>query len=101
MLDVALVSLMAPAAVLGGVSKAAMSTGALAKALAGVPSAFFEASVPVGSASHTSVYHIYTYIYTFCALHSLPSAFFEASVPVGSTFSHKCIELPCTHALLL
>ncbi len=46
-LDVALVSLMAPAAVLGGASKAAMSTGWLAKALANVPSAFFEASIPV------------------------------------------------------
>jgi hypothetical protein len=46
-LDVALVSLMAPAAVLGGVSKAAMSTGWLAKTLANIPSAVFEASVPV------------------------------------------------------
>eukprot|EP00197_Chlamydomonas_leiostraca_P015215 CAMPEP_0202886002 /NCGR_PEP_ID=MMETSP1391-20130828/41951_1 /ASSEMBLY_ACC=CAM_ASM_000867 /TAXON_ID=1034604 /ORGANISM="Chlamydomonas leiostraca, Strain SAG 11-49" /LENGTH=362 /DNA_ID=CAMNT_0049569265 /DNA_START=170 /DNA_END=1260 /DNA_ORIENTATION=+ len=45
-LDVVLVSLMAPAAVLGGVSRAAMSTGWLAKALSKVPSAFFEASVP-------------------------------------------------------
>lgn len=46
-LDVALVSLMAPAAVLGGVSRAAMSSGWLAKALAKVPSAFFEANILV------------------------------------------------------
>ncbi len=46
-LDVALVSLMAPAAVLGGVSKAAMATTWLSRTLSSIPSAFFEASVPV------------------------------------------------------
>lgn len=45
-LDVVLVSLMAPAAVLGGASKAAMAGGWLAKTLAKIPSACFEASVP-------------------------------------------------------
>ncbi|GFR48372.1 hypothetical protein Agub_g10262 [Astrephomene gubernaculifera] len=45
-LDVVLVSLMAPAAVLGGVSRAAMSTSPLQKWLATIPSAVFEASVP-------------------------------------------------------
>ncbi|KXZ42750.1 hypothetical protein GPECTOR_120g417 [Gonium pectorale] len=45
-LDVVLVSLMAPAAVLGGVSRAAMSSSPLAKWLATIPSAVFEASVP-------------------------------------------------------
>lgn len=45
-LDVVLVSLMAPAAVLGGVSRAAMSASPLAKWLATIPSAVFEASVP-------------------------------------------------------
>ncbi|KAL6760071.1 hypothetical protein V8C86DRAFT_2560215 [Haematococcus lacustris] len=44
-LDVALVSLMAPAAVLGGASKAAMTTGWLQRALASVPSAVFEANI--------------------------------------------------------
>ncbi len=43
-LDVALVSLMAPAAVLG--SKRAVGSGALSKWLATVPSAVFQASVP-------------------------------------------------------
>ncbi|KAG2423210.1 hypothetical protein HXX76_015467 [Chlamydomonas incerta] len=45
-LDVVLVSLMAPAAVLGGVSRAAMSNSPLKKWLATIPSAVFEASVP-------------------------------------------------------
>mmetsp|Transcript_1905 Transcript_1905/g.2968 ORF Transcript_1905/g.2968 Transcript_1905/m.2968 type:complete len:403 (-) Transcript_1905:443-1651(-) len=49
-LDVALVSLMAPAALMGGASKAAMSSGWIGKALAAVPSAFFEANVPGGKA---------------------------------------------------
>ncbi|KAJ9525297.1 hypothetical protein QJQ45_020839 [Haematococcus lacustris] len=44
-LDVALVSLMAPAAVLGGASRAAMTTGWLQRALASVPSAVFEANI--------------------------------------------------------
>ncbi len=54
-LDVALVSLMAPAAVLGGASKAAMATTWLARTLAKIPSAFFEASVPV---SHTHAHSL-------------------------------------------
>ncbi|GIL81612.1 hypothetical protein Vretimale_1224 [Volvox reticuliferus] len=45
-LDVVLVSLMAPAAVLGGVSRAAMTNSPLKKWLATIPSAVFEASVP-------------------------------------------------------
>ncbi|GLI61148.1 hypothetical protein VaNZ11_003432 [Volvox africanus] len=45
-LDVVLVSLMAPAAVLGGVSRAAMANSPLKKWLATIPSAVFEASVP-------------------------------------------------------
>lgn len=45
-LDVVLVSLMAPAAVLGGVSRAAMSASPLKKWLSTIPSAVFEASVP-------------------------------------------------------
>eukprot|EP00967_Tisochrysis_lutea_P067031 scaffold87504_cov18-Tisochrysis_lutea.AAC.5 len=47
-MDVVLVSLMTPTAVLGGGSRAAMSTSWLQKQLAKVPSAVFEASVPVG-----------------------------------------------------
>uniref|UniRef100_A0A7S3QST0 Uncharacterized protein n=1 Tax=Dunaliella tertiolecta TaxID=3047 RepID=A0A7S3QST0_DUNTE len=45
-MDVVLVSLMTPTAVLGGGSRAAMSTSWLQKQLAKVPSAVFEASVP-------------------------------------------------------
>lgn len=49
----ALVSLMAPAAVLGGTSRAGMASGWLAKALAKVPSAFFEANIPVRQSGFT------------------------------------------------
>ncbi|KAF5828165.1 hypothetical protein DUNSADRAFT_18105 [Dunaliella salina] len=45
-MDVVLVSLMTPTAVLGGGTRAAMSTSWLQKQLAKVPSAVFEASVP-------------------------------------------------------
>ena len=46
-MDVVLVSLMTPTAVLGGGSRAAMSSSWLQKQLAKVPSAVFEANVPV------------------------------------------------------
>jgi len=50
-MDVVLVSLMTPTAVLGGGTKAAMSSSWLQKQLAKVPSAVFEASVPVSEVS--------------------------------------------------